>query len=79
MIVSHNRVAIPISLQPHGHGTGSPTPFWELEELIALGFGRDVALKVMAVRRQEHPVLAMPEVSAEPARPDHQRVLLSHR
>lgn len=79
MIVSQNRAAIPISLLPRGRGTANPTPFWELEELIALGFDREVALKVMAVRRREHPAMAVPDASDALAPPEHQRVLLSQK
>ena len=79
MIVSQNRAAFPISLLATGPRTGSPTPFWELEELIALGFDRNVALKVMSVRRCEHPVMPMPDVISQLTLPRHRRALLSSR
>lgn len=60
---------------PHG-GAADPPPFWELEDLIASGLGRDAALQVMAARRTAltvvaaapHPASAAPPGTAGPDR-----------
>lgn len=51
MIVSQDRAANQTSLLPFFGGADTPTPFWELEELIARGFTHETALALMAARR----------------------------
>lgn len=59
-IVSQSQAAIQASQPPMRAGADSAPPFWELEDLIANGLPREMALAMIAARRPGHDAAVHP-------------------
>ena len=77
IVVSQDRAKFHISFLP-GSGVAELPPFWELEALIEQGFGRDLALEVMAARRMQALPVIDP-VSEPPAAEAPQALVPAHQ